>query len=219
METKTIKRIITLVILLSVFIPQMEAQKHDKSKFYQIRSMEDGKWQFTPGLYYWTLHRKYSGAYWSGLNIKTKESKSNVKRVATPRAAQIPLEIKAINHLNSQIDSIQPVVNEETIRSAQRMVDIVYPQYKDSFMELGKTISESLAYCMSKSGGKMSDACEHIQMEYDVICSEIEYMRKTGIGNEVEPTKRQLTYEDARNRLTDLSKSCGKLVRYVDSLF
>lgn len=212
MATKTIINIALIVLLGLVSNTEANAQKHDKSKFYQIRSMEDGTWNFTPGLYYITLHKSYSGGDWTGFfNIKFKESKSNVKRVATSRIAQVPLEVVTINHLNHQIDSIEPIVKEETIRSAERMVDIVYAQYKDDFTRLGNNIIESLEYTLEKSKGNLIDACNILQRDYDSLCSEIEYIHKQGPGYEIETTKRQLAYEDIKTRLTELAKSCSKL--------
>lgn len=35
----------------------------DKQKEHQIRSMEQGHWDFSPDWWYYFFHRKYSGAY------------------------------------------------------------------------------------------------------------------------------------------------------------
>ena len=222
MERKSIKAVVIMALALFLNPTDAWGQKtttnHDKNKFQQIRSMEDGTWNFDPGLYYITMHKSYSGGEWYGFaRIRWKESKSDVKRVSTSRIAQIPLEIEAVNRINHQIDSIQPLVTEETIRSAERMVDIVYPQYKDDFNDLGESISEALAYCTLNGKHGVQEMCVSLATDYDEICSEIEYIHKQGPGYEIEPTKRQLAYEDARERLQKLAVSCSKLARYVST--
>lgn len=202
----------------SVAYAQYTTFNHDSSKYQVIRSTEDGTWGFTPGAYFYVTHKSYSGAYLSGFKVKFKESKSNVKRVSVPRIAQIPLEVSTVNRLNHQIDSIQPLLTEETIRSAERMVDITYSQYKDDFQEYGESITESLAYCLKNGGTGILEACETLQQDYDEICSAIEYIHQQGPGYEIEPTKRQIAYEDVKQRLSELETSCDKLVRYVSTL-
>lgn len=198
------------------------AQHHDKQKYYQIRSMENGTWDFAPDWYYYVMHKSYSGAetYWkwqgfkSGLYVRFKEGKASTKRCAVPRAAQVPIEVATIDRLNNQIDSIQPIVTEETIRVLERNVDVIYPLYKDDFEELGNSIKDSLLYIVEHGKGMLNEACYELQGEYDAICSEIEYIHQQGVGNEIETTKRQLVYEDAKERLTNLANSCFKLAYY-----
>lgn len=210
--------LLTLAALLPAWTYAGDSKIHDKNKFQQIRSMEDGKWNFDPGLYYITMHKNYSGGEWYGFaRIRWKESKSNVKRVATSRMAQIPLEVETVNRLNHQIDSIQPIVTEETVRSSERMVDIVYPEYKEDFQELGVSITESLSYCILKGKNGVDKACESLTTDYEALCSEIEYVHKEGPGYEIEPTKRRLAYEDARDRMRQLAVACSKLRKYVDT--
>lgn len=194
-------------------------KKNYKSMQYQLRSMEDGKWEFNPGDYYVLGHKSYSGGYYTwNLHIKWKESRSNVKRVGPSRLAQIPLENMAASHIQAQIDSIQPLVEEEAIRTMERMVDIVYPQYEEEFKELGNCISEALTYTELKTGTKYSSACLDLQMEYDAICSEIEYIHEQGNPEcQMETTKRQLAYEDARLRMKELAKACFKLANLAQT--
>lgn len=226
MESK-IKLLAAALMFLSVpsvLSAQKTTKIHDSEKFKQIRSMEDGTWDFGAGMYYWTWHNKYSGAYWKwrvGIppwKIKYREKDSDVKRTATARAAQIPFELITMDKLNQQIDSIQPLVIEETIRSAERMVDITYGMYEDDFKDYGQKIKKVLTYCLAKGDNGIDEACMHIQMEYETICSSIEYIHEQGPGSEIEPTKRQIAYEDARNRLDDLLKSSIKLMRLADSM-
>lgn len=217
----------SVIAFASLLLPKSaSAQQHDPDKYNQIRSMENGDWYFSPGWYYYMFHKKYSGAYkkweWrgfkSGYVIKFDEKKSNVKRVFTPRSAQVPLEALTIRHLDNQIDSIQPLVTEESIRTGERMIDIVYPQYEEDFKTLGESITESLSYSSKKSNGKLTEACYQLQMEYDVICSSIEYIHKQGPQYGIETTKRQLAYEEAKKKMTKLAQSCSKLARLAATM-
>ncbi len=223
MDRKSVRRLAASFVLIALCATASDAcaQKHDEDKFRQIRSMEDGEWNFSPSYYYYYTHKNYSGGYstgFLGVNKRFREDKSNVKRVGPSRAAQIPLEVLTMKHLDNQIDSIQPLVIEEGIRSAERMVDIIYPQYKEDFEALGASITESIKYSMEFSSvGGVAEACSKLQMEYDAICSEIEYMHQQGPGYEIEPTKRQIAYEDARVRMTELAYACSKFAMYVST--
>lgn len=204
----------------------VSAQKHDKEKYYQIRSMEYGTWKFSPGLYYWSLHNKYSGAeaYWSwslgnfGLNYRFKEKDSDCKRVGPKRATALVEESLSKAPLQNQIDSIQPLVIEETVRSLERNVDIIYPQYEDDFRQLSENITEGILIAMERGKGRLNEACDLLQMEFDEVCSQIEYIHQTGINHEVEPTKRQLVYEDAKEKLTKLAQQSFQLAYYATTL-
>lgn len=221
MDTKSSKAI--ALVALMTLVPflgnaQTTTFNHDKSKYQVIRSTEDGTWGFTPGLYFYITHKNYSGAYFRGFKVKFKESKSNVKRVSVPRMAQIPIEMQTVSRINHQIDTITPLVTEELIRSAERQVDITYPMFKDDFQELGESITQYLSYCTMSGKKGIAEACLSLQMDYDSLCSEIEYIHKQGPGYEIEPTKRQIAYEDARARMQKLEVACAKLARYVSTL-
>ena len=136
----TTKKIIFIIAFVSVFFNGY-AQKHDKEKYYQIRSMETGPWKFSPEFYYGLMHTKYSGAssYWDwslsnfGLHYKFKETKSDCRTIAPRRVIQIEDEIKTRDLVQNQIDSITPIMTEETVRALERNVDIIYPIYKEDF--------------------------------------------------------------------------------------
>lgn len=220
---KTIFKIIALMLLSVLAVESSYAQtityKNYNERTAQFSSMENGKWWFYPKEYYYVVHNNgYAGAYKTGLNIKFKVTKSKVGQVGPARAEQIPLEKAAVYNLNAQIDSIQPLVIEESVREAERLVDIVYPEYKDEFQELGESISESLLYVIEKSNGRYAKFCKDYQLEYDAICSEIEYIHKQGPTSQIEPTKRQLAFEDARLRMNDLAEKCSNLayLAYTD---
>lgn len=206
------------LVLVLPFLPLQAkvTKKYYKSTHYQIRSMEDGKWEFHPGEYYVVTHPNYSGGYWTwNLHIKWKESKSDTKRCGPNRLAQIPLEVATVEHLNAQIDSVSPLVVEETVREAERLVDIIYPQYSGEFKELGNEITDALIYIQLKGGERYANVCLELEGEYDALCSEIEYIHKQGPENQMEPTKRELAYDDARLRMKELAKTCSRIVYMV----
>lgn len=227
MEQK-IKNAVAVVLAATCLSPgcvsAKVSKKHDKEKFYQVRSMEDGKWGFGAGTWYWTWHNDYSGASWHWkfgfppYEIKFKESESDTRRVGPSRAAQIPLEVAAMNRINVQIDSIQPLVVEETIRSAERMVDVTYAMYLDDFRDYDDNIRKALLYCIEHGDEGIRRACVKVQEEYDCVCSSIQYVHEQGPGNEMEPTKRQIAYEEARRRLGEILRTCRKLVRLTSTL-
>lgn len=226
MESKI--KFLSLMFMILSFPLAMSAQKttkiHDSEKYKQIRSMENGTWDFGAGTWYWTWHNNYSGAYWRwrfGVppwKIKYRETDSDTKRCGIPREAQTPLEMLAVQELNHQIDSIKPLVIEETIRSAERMIDITYNMYEDDFKDYGQKIKKILTYCLAKGDKGIDKACMSIQMEYEAICSSIEYIHEQGPGSEIEPTKRQIAYEDAKVSLDNLLKSSIKLMRLANSI-
>ena len=83
-----------------MFFPMVllaQVPTRDKQKEHQIRSMEQGHWDFSPDWWYWAFHKNYSGAYtkweWhglkSGLRVHFDEGRSNVKTVGPRREAQL----------------------------------------------------------------------------------------------------------------------------------
>lgn len=227
MEKSKRLKISLRLFLLAVFsvgmfpssIPEGFAVKNisDKQKRRQWESMENGSWNFAPSGYYYLFHKGYSGATMRGLlmKIKFKESKSNVKRCITPRTAQIPAILQVKKDVETKLDSITPIYNEEMARAAERNVDVMYPLYKDDFKEMQDAISKCLVYCQQRSGGKLKPAIDVIERENDRVLAQIEYIHKTGPGYELENTKRQIAYEEAREQMKNLVKNCDYLVNYA----
>ena len=175
------------------------AQKivHDKQKEKQWRSIETGPWDFAPDWYYYFLHKKYSGAetYWkwsgfkSGYRVRFKEHKSNVKTVMPRRVAAEEVDAEKIKKAEEERAKIKELHDEEVVRATDRNLDIVYSTFKDDFARMQGAISEGLAFCLTKSKGKMYPQVDELRRQNDIVCRNISYIHKQGIGNELENAK------------------------------
>ena len=168
------------------------AQKivHDKQKEKQWRSIETGPWDFAPDWYYYFLHKKYSGAetYWkwsgfkSGYRVRFKEHKSNVKTVMPRRVAAEEVDAEKIS------------------------------TFKDDFARMQGAISEGLAFCLTKSKGKMFPQVDELRRQNDIVCRNISYIHKQGIGNELENAKREKAYIEYKRQMEELVSRVAHLV-------
>lgn len=226
METKKSGKLrLGLMMLMGIFCMQFtaSAQKvtynHDKSKMYQYRSMENGKWEFHPGLYYVTLHKKYSGGYWKGLNIRWSVNKSSVGQMAPLRAEELANEKITSGYVQNQIDSIKPLAVEETLRAAERMVDVAYPMYQEQFDSLLAAIDKLLLDTDSLSEGELALNASRLLDEKELLVEEIEYIHQQGPTNQMEHAKRELAYEEVLRKLKKLSKRSYDLAYYAQTLY
>lgn len=198
------------------------AQKivHDKQKEKQWRSIETGPWDFAPDWYYYFLHKKYSGAetYWkwsgfkSGYRVRFKEHKSNVKTVMPHRVAAEEVDAEKIKKAEEERAKIKEMHDEEVIRAADRNVDIVYSTFKDDFARMQGAISEGLAFCLTKSKGKMFPQVDELRRQNDIVCRNISYIQKRGIGNELENAKREKAYIEYKRQMEELVSRVAHLV-------
>lgn len=212
-KLRQIRSLIVMILLMASVTGYAQMKKNDDQKFQQWRSMENGKWGFSPGLYYATTHKAYSGA--NLLGSRMKEENSNVKRCSKPRIDQVA-EAELVNvRSGEQLDKIEALSKEELIREAERLVDIDYIEYKGYFQNLQKVITENLQYAYEKSGGKLYNAILSLQDENDRICAEIEYIHKQGPDYQIEPTKRQIAYQESREKMTELASATVSLAKYA----
>ena len=213
---------IIMALMLSIGTTDAKAQKitylNDKAKTYQLRSMETGKWEFHPGLYYVTLHKSYSGGYWKGLNIRWDVNKSSVGQVEPVRASEVLLEASAAKDVQLQIDSIKPLMIEETARSAERMVDAIYIQYETQFNDAFACIDELTTIINEKSGGSLLEKALRIIDEKELLQAEIDYIHETGPTKQMEQAKRQLAYEEVLKKVQKLQIRSYKLAYYAATL-
>ena len=198
------------------------AQKivHDKQKEKQWRSIETGPWDFAPDWYYYFLHKKYSGAetYWkwsgfkSGYRVRFKEHKSNVKAGMPRRGAAEEVEAEKIKKAEEERAKIKELHDEEVVRATDRNVDIVYSTFKDDFARMQGAISEGLAFCLTKSKGKMFPQVDELRRQNDIVCRNISYIHKQGIGNELENAKREKAYIEYKRQMEELVSRVAHLV-------
>ena len=214
-------KIILLCLLGMTVASGLHAQRpaKDKEKARQWQSMENGPWDFAPDWYYFLLHKKYSGAemYWkwagfnSGFRVRFKEPKSNIKRIMPTRVVSEETQRQQVKKEEEARKYLEELYKEELLREADRAVDLAYPAYKDEFNRMQDCITEGLLYCLKKSGGKLKYQVDELSRENEILCADIAYIHKTGVGYGLENAKRQQAYEEARQKMEKLVKRTANL--------
>ena len=214
-------KIILLCLLGMTAASSLHAQRpaKDKEKARQWQSMENGPWDFAPDWYYFLLHKKYSGAemYWkwagfnSGFRVRFKEPKSNIKRIMPTRVVSEETQWQKVKKVEEERKYLEELYKEELLREADRAVDLAYPAYKDEFNRMQDCITEGLLYCLKKSGGKLKYQVDELSRENEILCADIAYIHKTGVGYGLENAKRQQAYEEARQKMETLVKRTANL--------
>ena len=185
----------------TVTVANAQSIVSDSEKQKQWKSMENGPWDFAPDWYYFFLHKKYSGAemYWkwdwfnSGFRVRFKEPKSDVKRIIPVRVTAEETQRQKIKKVESERKYVEELYKEELAREADRNVDLMYATYKDG-----------LLYCMQKSDGKLRYQVDELSRQNEILCADIAYIHKTGVGYGLENAKRQKAYEEAKSRMAEL---------------
>jgi len=215
-------RIAFLLIAAFTILPNIASAQtivHDKQKEKQWKSMENGPWDFSPDWYYYFLHNKYSGAemYWkwagfkSGWRIRFKESKSDVKHIMPVRVTAEETQRQKVEKVEAERKYIESLYKEELLREAERTVDVAYAAYKDEFSRMQSCIADGLLYCMTKSGGDLKHAVDELSKQNELLCADIAYIHKTGVGYELENAKRQQAYEEAKSKMSELVRRTARL--------
>lgn len=183
----------------TVTVANAQSIVSDSEKQKQWMSMENGPWDFAPDWYYFFLHKKYSGAemYWkwdwfnSGFRVRFKEPKSDVKRIMPVRVTAEETQRQKIKKVESERKYIEELYKEELAREADRNVDLMYATYKDEFNRMQDCITDGLLYCMQKSDGKLRYQVDELSRQNEILCADIAYIHKTGVGYGLENAKRQ----------------------------
>ena len=213
-----------------MFFPMVllaQVPTRDKQKEHQIRSMEQGHWDFSPDWWYWAFHKNYSGAYtkweWhglkSGLRVHFDEGRSNVKTVGPRREAQLATLLLKEKIVETERKKIEELNKEEVARAADRNVDLVYGKYKALFSDMQASITEGLTYCLVKSKGKMAKSIKELTDRNEVITSNVAYLRKTGVGYELENVKREKGFAQAKKDMEELGKKVALLARLAKAYY
>ena len=219
MKTKMMMMALLMFVPLAGFAQYPEIQ-HDKQKEKQWRSMENGPWDFSPQWYYYLFHKNYSGAslswkwrgFHSSLGVDFDESDSNVKRIMPVRVIEEETQRQKVKKVNEEYEKIEELHKEEVERAADRNVDLIYTSFKDDFNRMQDRITEGLLFCMTKSGGKMKYQVNELSRENEIVCQNIEYIHKQGVGYELENAKRQQAYSDAKTKMEGIVSRVAHLV-------
>lgn len=210
-----------VVALMPLSAPAQWAQiRHDDQKEKQWKSMENGPWDFAPDWYYWLMHNSYSGAstYWawrgfhSGLHVRFRESDSNVKRIMPVRVTSEETQRQKMKKADEEMRLVAELYKEDIAREADRSVDLVYSTYKDDFNRMQNSITEGLLFCMNKSKGKLAYQVQELSRQNEIVCQNVAYLHKQGIGYGLENAKREKGYNDAKKQMEELVSRTAHLV-------
>ena len=201
--------------------------QHDEQKEKQWRSMENGPWDFAPDWFYYLFHKDYSGAetYWawrgfkSGLHVRFKEENSNVKRIMPTRVISEETQRQKEEKVEEEMEMIKELHQEEVERAADRNVDLVYSSFKADFNRMQESISEGLLFVAQKSKGKMNYQVTQLSRQNEMICRNIEYIHRQGIGYELENAKRQKAYMEAKSDMEKLVSRVTHLVGMAQAYY
>lgn len=201
--------------------------QHDEQKEKQWRSMENGPWDFAPDWYYYIFHKDYSGAetYWawrgfkSGLHVRFKESKSNVKRIMPTRVISEETQRQKEKKVEEEMALVKELHQEEVERAADRNVDLMYNMFKDDFNRMQERIAEGLLFVQQKTDGKMNYQVTELSRQNDIVCKNIEYIHRQGIGYELENAKRQKAYMEAKEEMEKLVSRVAHLVGMAQAYY
>lgn len=213
---------ILILSLLSFLSVNAMAQKisRDKQKEKQWRSMEVGPWNFEPDWFYYLFHKDYSGGetYWkwsgfkSGIKVRFKESKSNVKTIMPTRIVSEETQRQKIKKAEEEREKVKELHDEEVIRAADRNLDLIYQNFQGEFNRMQDAIAEGLTYCLTKSKGKMAPQVDELRRQNEIICNSIAYTHKQGIGYELENTKREKAYIEYKAQMEEIVSRVAHLV-------
>lgn len=213
--------VFSLLALLPLGASAQWAQiEHDEQKEKEWKSMENGPWDFAPDWYYYLFHKSYSGAslHWrwrgfhSGLYVEFDENDSNVKRIMPVRVTSEETQRQKMKKADEEMKLIAELHKEEVAREADRSVDLVYSSFKDDFNRMQNSISEGLLFCMTKSKGKMKFQVDELSRQNEILCQNVAYLHKQGVGYGLENAKRQKGYIDAKKQMEELVSRTAHLV-------
>lgn len=215
----TLAAFVTAMLLSSVTATAQITIAHDDQKEKQWTSMENGPWDFAPDWYYYFLHKNYSGAemFWkwagfnSGYRVRFKEEQSNVKRIMPVRVIAEETQRQKLSKVEGERACVESLYKEELAREADRAVDLSYSAYKEEFERMQSCIADGLLYCLNRSKGKMRYQVEEISRQNQIVCANVAYIRKTGIGYGLENAKRQQAYEEIRSEMGKLVSRTARL--------
>ena len=213
--------VFSLLALLPLGASAQWAQiEHDEQKEKEWKSMENGPWDFAPDWYYYLFHKSYSGAslHWrwrgfhSGLYVEFDEDDSNVKRIMPVRVTSEETQRQKMKKADEEMKLIAELHKEEVAREADRSVDLVYSSFKDDFNRMQNSITEGLLFCMTKSKGKMAFQVNELSRQNEILCQNVAYLHKHGVGYGLENAKREKGYIDAKKQMEVLVSRTAHLV-------
>ncbi|TFH94010.1 DUF5045 domain-containing protein [Porphyromonas levii] len=209
------------IALLSLLLPllffssyEVRAQMpvYDKAKHYQLRSMEVGPWEFSPGWWYFLMHRRYSGASlkWQWRGLKSGFVVNFNDNLYTPnnkvRALSIIEAINTRKKFEEITKSMTKVRDREIVNIADRKVDIVHKDYKILFDRLNLLMAKCIIEYRNTIG-KNEQLIEYIT-EHKKIQDNIDYIKKSYVTN----IDREKVYNQELKNLENLVLRCSRSI-------
>ena len=149
------------------------------------------------------MYWKWAG-FNSGFRVRFKEPKSNIRRIMPVRVTSEETQRQKVEKVEKERKYVEELYKEELLREADRTVDLMYGAYKDEFNRMQECITDGLLYSMRKSGGKLKYQVDELSRQNEILCADIAYIHKTGVGYGLENAKRQKAYEEAKEKMNEL---------------
>lgn len=219
---KIYKYIITSSLLFASFIckaQMVDMTYHDEELNKIWTSIENGEWKFSPNFYFHLFHKNYSGATGGIFGKGYDVSKSNVGQLSPVRAEIETLLFRIHDRTKEEEARLKPLWEEDQLKQADRMVDLIYPMYQDIFNDMQNKISDALTLCIHYSKGRMQWQIQELIKDNDILCANIEYLHKSGPGNELSNSRRQQGYEDNKEAMNKLVGRAAILAALAKSLY
>ena len=143
------------------------------------------------------MYWKWAG-FKSGFRVRFKEPKSSVKRIMPVRVTSEETQRQKVKKGGRGTDAHRGTLQGRVAEEADRNVDLTYASYKDEFNRMQGCITDGLLYCMKKSDGKLKHQVDELSRQNEILCADIAYIHKTGVGYGLENAKRQQAYEEAK---------------------
>lgn len=112
-------------------------------------------------------------------------------------------QCQKVKKVEEERTHIEELYKEELLREADRNVDLTYASYKDEFNRMQGCITDGLLYCMKKSDGKLKHQVDELSRQNEILCADIAYIHKTGVGYGLENAKRQQAYEEVKAKMEE----------------
>lgn len=191
---------------------------YDKSKHYQLRSMETGPWEFWPeGWYYSWWHKNMHFLWWNwsqklpGLGIhdrgpagigggdKYVRNYAPNSRLRASMLLTAKLSKKEYESITKQVSNVH---KRELANIADRSVDIVQTDYKKIFYKLEILIAKYIIEYRNEIGS--DELLKEFITEHQKIKKSIEMMHTSYVTN----IDRQRVYLEQLKKLEELIMKC-----------
>ena len=149
------------------------------------------------------MYWKWAG-FNSGFRVRFKEPRSNIRRIMPVRVTSEETQRQKVEKVEKERKYVEELYKEELLREADRAVDLMYGAYKNEFNRMQECITDGLLYSMRKSGGKLKYQVDELSRQNEILCADIAYIHKTGVGYGLENAKRQKAYEEAKEKMNEL---------------